>query len=344
MANSFFSRFPKIKYNLGKAEYITLTNIIKNVDADDFFANNSAYYTYHNIQDGDRPDTVSYKLYENPNYHWTFFILNNDLRSGLNTNWPLSYFQLDKMLVREYDPYSVVTIKPHNEETNTGLGGSGLANLLNLLSEYLQYLRLVNGAGLEEAKILRYDNDLLQFIIYDIVKTSTGLPVSEIKSFINSTTFKLKWVNPFEVDTDEYIACNELKLAFVNETISEYAKFDALTEINVSIFEGLETQEEIDDAVNARNAQYVFNKVYKGTSFNWVSYRNAASEFYTEDSEGEQQSISGYDVVYSENTGAKYISNEEKETLLNERKEKIRVVRKERMNDFIKAYFATLNS
>ena len=115
MANNFFSRFPTVQYNMdGGGSFSTLVDISKNVDVNDVFANSSAYYTYYDIRDGERPDTASYNLYGNSDYHWTFFILNNELRGGLSHAWPLSNNQLDRMMEREYDPYSVISFSPEN--------------------------------------------------------------------------------------------------------------------------------------------------------------------------------------------------------------------------------------
>ena len=79
MAQNFFSRFPKIAYDIvGDGSFLSLTNIVNNVNINSLYTNESTYYTFYEIIDGERPDTVSYKLYGNPSYHWTFFIINND--------------------------------------------------------------------------------------------------------------------------------------------------------------------------------------------------------------------------------------------------------------------------
>lgn len=344
MANNFFSRFPKIPYTISDGQQISLTDISKNVDADDFFATTSAYYTFYEIQDGERPDTVSYKLYENPDYHWTFFVLNNVLRAGMNSAWPLSLNQLERMLTREYDKYSVVSFMPYND-SNPGLNISGLMHLTNFHATYLPYLRIVNSQRTQKATVLKYDNSLLQLFIYDI-ENNDGTPVSSIKSFIESDFFQLSWYNPYVENTEEYITCNNLKNAFVRDVFDAYSEFDSGTAIDTSIYEGLLSQSDIDQAIANRQEQYVFNKRYKPVaqrSLKWISARDAASEYYEEINDT-RRSKSAYDVLSNENLIVpKYISYYERETIINERKEKIRVVRKERINDFVSSYFNTLN-
>lgn len=345
MANNFFSRFPKIAYKIGDSEEVSLTNIVKNVDANDILASKSSYYTFYDIKDGERPDTVSYKIYESPEYHWTFFILNDRLRAGLNAAWPLSLNQLEHMIEREYDKYSVISFKPNDNDMN-GLDTNGLVNLINLNNDYLPYLKLINPARSQKASILKYDDNLIQLFIHSI-KNNDGTDVNSIKSFIESDYFQLSWDNPYEEGSEDYVQCNNLKSEFVLDNISLYAEFDPSTIIDPNIFIGLSTQVDIDAAIYDRQEQYVFNKIYEPViqdSLKWISARDAASEYYIEE-DGITKSISAYDVLVNDNTiFANYISNYEKESLLNDKKEKIRVVRKDRISDFVTAYFDTLNS
>ena len=85
---AYFNNFASIDYDFdctginrtikNLAQYSTI--ISKNID-------NVAFYSYYNIQDGERPDNVSEKLYGTHNYYWTFFIVNNDLQNYWH-DWP----------------------------------------------------------------------------------------------------------------------------------------------------------------------------------------------------------------------------------------------------------------
>lgn len=348
MANNFFSRFPTVDYDMdGQGSLLTLTDFTANVDVNDFFANHSAYYTYYDILDGERPDTISYKLYENPNYYWTFFILNNDLRGGLSSAWPLSSNQFESMMTREYDDYSVISFLPQNGSDINGIDISGLFPLTYLDEAYLPYLRLTNESKSEWATILKYDSALLQIVISNIEKSDgTGLPNS-ITPYLSNSHYKLVWANPFEEDTDEYTENEVLKKEYVDKMISVYSEIDESAIIDESTLDSLPTQAEIDAAIIAFNNAYVFGKQFTPAPsvYRWASYRNAAAEYYTEDSEGNVYSASAFDVLSDPNViTPKYISNFEKEDALNSKKEKIRVIRKDRIVDFINTYFTTLNS
>jgi hypothetical protein len=357
MATNFFAKFPTIDYNMdGRGSLLELTNIVKNVDVNDVYANNATYYTYHEIQDGERPDTVSYRLYDNPNYYWTFFIINNDLRAGINNAWPISSNQLERMMVDEYDPHSAITFKPQNTTDINGLNKSGLVQLIHLWEDYIPYLRLVSQNKAIHAKILKYDNALLQLVVNTIENVDgSGVPPTN-KTFLESSYFTLSWVNPFDeiTEADSWNACDAARVDFIDKTIAVYAEFDESAIIDPSRFSTAGSQAEINAAIAKEESDYAFGKQYvpmqqydfvekKMRNMAWDSYRKAPAEYY-EDTDQGPVTVSAYDVITNPDiVTPKYISYHAKESIINERKTKIRVIRRDRIADFISEYFKILN-
>lgn len=342
---NFFSKFPVVAYDMdGQGSKLALTNIVKNVDVNDFFANHSASYTYYDIIDGERPDTISYKLYGNPNYYWTFFIINNDLRNGLNSAWPMSLNHFERMIEQEYDPYSAITFLPA-KGLITGMGTSGLMHLAVLDKSYLPYLRLTDGSGTLCASVLKYDNSLLQTVIHDIEYCNGSGSPSSISGFMNSPYYKLLWNNPYDqiTEEDQWNEVEALRVEYVSRMLAIYGEFDPSAVIDNSIFDELTSQEDIDAAIADTYSSYVFDKQYVRANQKWNSYRDAAAEYYIE-VDGVATSVSAFDVFIADNIVVpSYISFYEKERIINDRKEKIRVVRPDRMNDFVTTYFEVLN-
>lgn len=106
--SNFFKFFPTIDYKFGdngstdKFENISVyANIVDQV------INNVSAYTEYYVLPEDRPDTVSERLYGTPNYHWTFYLANDDVRSS---GWPLSPQQLYNQIVELY-PTRVITTR-----------------------------------------------------------------------------------------------------------------------------------------------------------------------------------------------------------------------------------------
>ena len=110
MPGTYFNNFPTIGYNFGNE--IT-TNIAHDltvyVDLIDQLKDNGTTYETYSILDGDRPDHVSYKIYGDTSFYWTFYYLNDKLR---RQGWPLSYRELTARVKKIY-PNSTLVIREH---------------------------------------------------------------------------------------------------------------------------------------------------------------------------------------------------------------------------------------
>lgn len=106
--STYFKNFPAVSYNFGSnIQPVAFQNLTAYVDIIDQVKDNLSFYRNFYIQEGDRPDQVSYQIYNSTDYYWTFFLLNNTLREQ---GWPLSFNELEMLVNREY-PDTVVETK-----------------------------------------------------------------------------------------------------------------------------------------------------------------------------------------------------------------------------------------
>lgn len=85
--SNYFENFPKVDYKFGdELTTARFQHIGTYVDIVDQIKDLSAYYQTYVIQNGERPDQLSYRLYDNVNYYWTFYLLNDNLRQ---LGWPI---------------------------------------------------------------------------------------------------------------------------------------------------------------------------------------------------------------------------------------------------------------
>jgi hypothetical protein len=107
----YFRKFPSVGYNFGDNEAQTLfPNLSVYVDVIDQVKQEIAFYEKYTILDGDRPDIVSQKLYGTPDYHWTFFAMNDNLKES---GWPMPEHELRGLVKKRY---------PHRAERNLDIG------------------------------------------------------------------------------------------------------------------------------------------------------------------------------------------------------------------------------
>lgn len=105
----YFSKLPKTNYsyldsnyNIQKKLAIDITSRVKVAEYVKIYKTNFNKYT---IRDEERPDTLSYKLYDRPDLHWVFFIVNDMVNPY--ESWPKSSYELNSFVDEKYSGTSV---------------------------------------------------------------------------------------------------------------------------------------------------------------------------------------------------------------------------------------------
>lgn len=105
---SYFNKFPKVPYLFGDKEEISvIQNIAAYVDMLDELSQNNAFYNDFYIRNGDRPDQISYKLYDDPQLHWLFYLTNPKLREQ---GWPLGTSELTNKIKGDFTGTTITTL------------------------------------------------------------------------------------------------------------------------------------------------------------------------------------------------------------------------------------------
>jgi hypothetical protein len=126
---NFFDKFPKIPYDInGKdvASYELVTNIFFRFKViSDVLNNIAAYYDYV-IQEGDTPEILADKIYNDPEAHWVILLVNNIIDA--QHDWPLDYKSFNQYIQKKYDLISLAKTQTHHyemvitrEESSSGL-------------------------------------------------------------------------------------------------------------------------------------------------------------------------------------------------------------------------------
>jgi len=104
---SYFADFPLAYYKFGDNEPpVIFQNLTTYLDLIDQIKDDASIYETYTILDGERPDTLSYKLYGDSTYHWTFFLMNEKLKVG---GWPLKTQTLDEVIKQNYPHWTITT-------------------------------------------------------------------------------------------------------------------------------------------------------------------------------------------------------------------------------------------
>ena len=218
----YFQRFPTLQYDaFATGKLIELVDIFRAVRLKKSVKDDVLLYTYYEIQEDERPDHVSMKLYGTTDYYWTFFMINDTL-VNLVKDWPLSRTELENKINRMYSGNVMLVTEDMSAkfvkgETLYGLQ-SGATAVINEKDTNLHQIKLQNQVGTfkeGEAVIGRTSNNSVvnsgvipyvnaahhyENVSGDIVGSSTigAIPISnyEHEQQLNAAKTKIRVLRP----------------------------------------------------------------------------------------------------------------------------------------------------
>ena len=108
--SNFFRNFPLAEYKFGNEETTALfQNISAYINIIDELKDDVAFFNTLHIAEGERPDTLSFKLYETTEFYWTFYYLNDHVRES---GWPITIQELYTRVKKDYPNRVVTTNSP----------------------------------------------------------------------------------------------------------------------------------------------------------------------------------------------------------------------------------------
>lgn len=214
----YFQNFPIIQYDVyGDGTKIDLIDISRAIRLKKSLKDDVILYTYYNIQDGERPDHVSQKLYGSQNYYWTFFMVNENLTNVFD-DWPLSRAELENKIIKKYSGYVA--------KTNEDISNKFIKN------ETL--IGLISGA---KATIIEKDTNIGLVKITNINGTFT--PGEILRGMTSNDIFTLDVVIPFALaphhyeDSDGNIVQRALNTALITNTDYEINENEKKSKLKV---------------------------------------------------------------------------------------------------------------
>ena len=97
----FFAKFPKIIYDMqGDGNTKIVTDLLRRVKIKSSIKDSLIMFDSYDVQSGDSPETIAYKLYGDSKYHYVILLLNNitDRYYG----WPLSDYDFEVYVTDKY--------------------------------------------------------------------------------------------------------------------------------------------------------------------------------------------------------------------------------------------------
>ena len=107
----YLDKFPKLLYNK-----TLITNLLTRISPIKGAIDNVSLFYEYDIQEGDTPEIVASKYYDDPEMHW-IILLFNDIYDPFY-DWPMTYQQLQTYIIDKYGSIqSAKTTNHHYEKT-----------------------------------------------------------------------------------------------------------------------------------------------------------------------------------------------------------------------------------
>lgn len=134
----------------GSGNLDLLKNLTAKAKVSDDLLNNAGFYQTIEVVDGERPDHLSQRLYNTSQFHWTFLLLNPQIKN-IWDDWPMSSSQLVEYCTNKYqylaaDTDDSLVDKFKIGETVTG-GVTGATGAVKQIHVNLGYVVIEKIAG-----------------------------------------------------------------------------------------------------------------------------------------------------------------------------------------------------
>ena len=98
----YFNQFPRLTYDIrGDQDFKLVPDIFRRVKVRGNVANNINLLDAYDLEDGEKPEDVAFKLYNDAEYHWVVLLVNN-IKNRYH-DWPLSNQAFEKWVFEKYE-------------------------------------------------------------------------------------------------------------------------------------------------------------------------------------------------------------------------------------------------
>ena len=96
----YFDNFPVIRYGSTDGTIKNVTNLLRRVAVRSKVKTNSSLFDTYDVKNGETPEIIADKLYDDPKLHWIIMLLNNV--TDRYHDWPMSEQQFNTYLNEKY--------------------------------------------------------------------------------------------------------------------------------------------------------------------------------------------------------------------------------------------------
>ena len=96
----YFDSFPIIQYGSSDGTVKNVTNLLKRIAVRSKLKTNVSFFDTYDVKNGETPEIIADKLYDDPKLHWIIMLVNNI--TDRYHDWPMSEQQFDAFVNEKY--------------------------------------------------------------------------------------------------------------------------------------------------------------------------------------------------------------------------------------------------
>ena len=96
----YFENFPVIRYGSTDGTIKNVTNLLRRVAVRSKLKTNVSFFDTYDVKNGETPEIIADKLYDDPKLHWIIMLVNNV--TDRYHDWPMSEQQFNSYLNEKY--------------------------------------------------------------------------------------------------------------------------------------------------------------------------------------------------------------------------------------------------
>lgn len=105
---NLFSLYPKVNHSINEYDKLRVIDITTSLKIKNFFKEYAGIsYTPYLVQDGERPDNVSQRFYQDPSYDWIIMLVND--KYSIYDDWPKDQETFKRYIIEKYGSISVAS-------------------------------------------------------------------------------------------------------------------------------------------------------------------------------------------------------------------------------------------
>jgi hypothetical protein len=198
---SYFRELPDLEYlsqspdRRSSSDYIKVKNIFKRPKLREDIKNAITAFNYYQVEDGERPDQIAEKIYNDPSLDWVVLLTNNII--SIKNDWPLDTQSFNNYLLDKYGSEEEIYATHHYETVESVDEYNRVVIPGGLIVDPLKSISFTTEALVDDYELPAFPAEGAQNV--------ATVTLNQLIRVVGLTTETESLVNKINIDTSDYI-------------------------------------------------------------------------------------------------------------------------------------------